>query len=67
MRALEAGSVDGAGGGSARRPHGGRYGCLALAFKADALRVGTRSEEVEGAGGRLASTEAAVTRVWNVP
>ena len=33
-----------------------------LAFKADALWVGTSSEGIEGPGGNLAATEAAVTR-----
>ena len=40
---------------------GGRSG-FRLAFKADALRVGTSSDEVNGPMGRLAGTHAAVTR-----
>ena len=38
-------------------------GGFGLAFKADALWVGTGSEAVEGPAGRLAATEAVVTRV----
>ena len=38
-------------------------GCFGLAFKADALWVGTGSEAVDGPAGRLAATEAMVTRV----
>ena len=38
----------------------GRAGGFALAFKADALWVGTSMEGVDGPGGRLAATEAAV-------
>ncbi len=38
-------------------------GGFGLAFKADALWVGTGSEAVEGPAGRLAGTEAVVTRV----
>ena len=40
---------------------GGANG-FALAFKADALWVGTAIDGVDGAAGRLAATEAAVTR-----
>ena len=38
-------------------------GSFGLAFKADALWVGTDSEPVDGPAGRLAATEAVVTRV----
>ena len=38
-------------------------GGFGLAFKADALWVGTGSEAVDGSAGRLAGTEAVVTRV----
>ena len=38
-------------------------GGFGLAFKADALWVGTGSEVVDGPAGRLAATEAVVTRV----
>ena len=38
-------------------------GGFGLAFKADALWVGTGSEAVEGPAGRLAGTEAVVTRI----
>ena len=38
-------------------------GHFGLAFKTDALWVGTGSEAVEGPVGRLAATEAVVTRV----
>ena len=38
-------------------------GGFGLAFKADALWVGTGSEAVVGLGGRMAATEAVVTRV----
>ena len=38
-------------------------GGFGLAFKADALWVGTGSETVDGPAGRLAGTEAVVTRV----
>ena len=38
-------------------------GGFGLAFKADALWVGTGSEAVDGPAGRLAGTEATVTRV----
>ena len=41
----------------------GGAGGFALAFKADALWVGTAIDGVDGAAGRLAATEAAVTRV----
>ena len=40
----------------------GGAGGLALAFKADALWVGTSIEGVDGPAGRLKATEAAVTR-----
>ena len=40
----------------------GGAGGFALAFKADALWVGTSIDGVDGAAGRLAATEAAVTR-----
>ena len=40
----------------------GGAGGVALAFKADALWVGTSIDGVDGAAGRLAATEAAVTR-----
>ena len=41
----------------------GGAGGFGLAFKADALWVGTGSEAVDGPAGRLAGTEAVVTRV----
>ena len=41
----------------------GGAGGFELAFKADALWVGTASDGVDGPTGRLAATEAAVTRV----
>ena len=41
---------------------GGSNG-FGLAFKADALEVGTRSDGVDAPGGRLAATAAAVTRL----
>ena len=41
----------------------GGVGHFGLAFKADALWVGTGSEAVDGPAGRLAATEAVVTRV----
>ena len=41
----------------------GGVGGFGLAFKADALWVGTGSEAVDGPAGRLAGTEAVVTRV----
>ena len=41
----------------------GGAGGFELAFKADALWVGTGSDGVDGPTGRLAATEAAVTRV----
>ena len=41
----------------------GAAGGFELAFKADALWVGTASDGVDGPTGRLAATEAAVTRV----
>ena len=41
----------------------GGAGGFALAFKADALWVGTSIDGVAGAAGRLAATDAAVTRV----
>ena len=40
----------------------GGAGGFGLAFKADALWVGTATEGVDGPAGRLAATEAAVTR-----
>ena len=40
---------------------GGASG-FALAFKADALWVGTSIDGMDGAAGRLAATEAAMTR-----
>ena len=40
----------------------GGAGGFGLAFKADALWVGTASEEVDGPAGRLAAAHAAVTR-----
>ena len=40
----------------------GGAGGFALAFKADALWVGTSIDGVDGAAGRLAATDAAVTR-----
>ena len=40
----------------------GGAGGVALAFKADALWVGTAIDGVDGAAGRMAATEAAVTR-----
>ena len=42
--------------------YAGGAGGFALAFKADALWVGTSIDGVDGAAGRLAATEAAVTR-----
>lgn len=41
----------------------GAPGGFGLAFKADALWVGTGSEALEGPAGRLAATDAVVTRV----
>ena len=38
-------------------------GGFALAFKADALRVGAASELLDGSTGRLNASEAEVTRV----
>ena len=40
----------------------GGAGSFALAFKADALRVGTSTDGVDGPAGRLAATAAAVSR-----
>ena len=40
----------------------GGSGGFELAFKADALRVGTSTDGVDGPAGRLKATEAAVTR-----
>ena len=50
-----------AGGGRGRIA--GRERGLALAFKTDALWVGTRSEQAHTAGGRLNGTTATVTRL----
>ena len=57
------GPVDGdGGGGHARRAGRGRRERLRAGVKADALWVGTAIDGVDGPAGRLAATEAAVTR-----
>ena len=62
--ALEAGlSMAMAAAGTRGELVAGGAGGFALAFKADALWVGTATDGVDGAAGRLAATEAAVTRV----
>ena len=61
--ALEAGlSMAMAAAGTRGELVAGGAGGFALAFKADALWVGTATDGVDGAAGRLAATEAAVTR-----
>ena len=62
--ALEAGlSMAMAAAGTRGELVAGGAGGFALAFKADALWVGTSTDGVDGAAGHLAATEAAVTRV----
>ena len=51
-----------AAGGTRGELVAGGAGGFALAFKADALWVGTATDGVDGPAGRLAATEAAVTR-----
>ena len=61
--ALESGlSMAMAAGGTRGELIAGGSGGFGLAFKADALWVGTSVAGVEGTAGRLAATEAAVTR-----
>ena len=61
--ALETGlSMAMAAGGTRGELIGGGSGGFGLAFKADALWVGTSVDGVDGAAGRLAATDAAVTR-----
>ena len=61
--ALESGlSMAMAAGGTRGELIGGGSGGFGLAFKSDALWVGTSLEGVDGPAGRLAPTEAAVTR-----
>ena len=61
--ALESGlSMAMAAGGTRGELIGGGSGGFGLAFKADALWVGTSLAGVDGPAGRLAATEAAVTR-----
>ena len=61
--ALEAGlSMAMAAAGTRGELVAGGAGGFALAFKADALWVGTATDGVDGAAGRLQATEAAVTR-----
>ena len=61
--ALESGlSMAMAAGGTRGELIAGGSGRFGLAFKADALWVGTSVDGVDGSGGRLAATEAAVTR-----
>ena len=61
--ALEAGlSMAMAAAGTRGELVAGGAGGFALAFKADALWVGTATDGVDGPAGRLAATEAAVTR-----
>ena len=61
--ALEAGlSMAMAAAGTRGELVSGGAGGVALAFKADALWVGTATDGVDGLAGRLAATEAAVTR-----
>ncbi len=60
---LESGlSMAMAAGGTRGELIAGRSGGFGLAFKADALWVGTSVEGVDGPAGRLAAAEAAVTR-----
>ena len=60
---LESGlSMAMAAGGTRGELIGGRSGGFGLAFKADALWVGTSVGGVDGPSGRLAATETAVTR-----
>lgn len=62
--ALEAGlSMAMAAAGTRGALVAGGAGGFELAFTADALWVGTGTDEVDGPTGRLAATEAAVTRV----
>ena len=61
--ALESGlSMAMAAGGTRGELIAGGSGGFGLAFKADALWVGTSVDGVDGSAGRLAATEAAVTR-----
>lgn len=61
-QALESGlSMAMAAAGTRGELIAGGAGGFALAFKADALRVGTSIDGVDGPAGRLAATEAAVT------
>ena len=61
--ALEAGlSMAMAAAGTRGELVAGGSGGFALAFKADALWVGTATDGVDGPAGRLAATDAAVTR-----
>ena len=61
--ALESGlSMKMAAAGTRGELVAGGAGGFALAFKADALWVGTSIDEVDGPAGRLAATDAAVTR-----
>ena len=61
--ALEAGlSMGMAAAGTRGEIVAGGAGGFGLAFKADALWVGTGTEGVDGPAGRMAATEAAVTR-----
>ena len=61
--ALESGlSMAMAAGGTRGELISGGSGGFGLAFKADALWVGTSVDGVDGPAGRLAATEAAVTR-----
>ena len=61
--ALESGlSMAMAAGGTRGELIAGGSGGFGLAFKADALWVGTSVDGVDGPAGRLAATEAAVTR-----
>ena len=61
--ALESGlSMAMAAAGTRGELFAGGAGGFELAFKADALWVGTSIDGVDGAAGRLAATEAAVTR-----
>ena len=62
-QALESGlSMAMAAAGTRGELVAGGAGGFALAFKADALWVGTATDGVDGPAGRLAATEAAVTR-----
>ena len=62
-RALESGlSMAMAAAGTRGELVAGGAGGLALAFKADALWVGTATDGVDGPAGRLKATDAAVTR-----